>query len=212
MAGQDYVLLLTDADGVTVDYMGDGRFDEELRAAGLYLGSEWSEARAGTCGVGSCIYTGEALTVHQTDHFDATHTPLTCTAAPIFDVDGTVAAVLDISALRSPEPKESQSLALQLVRSYVHRIELASLMNVFRRDWIIRFSQSPEFLDVDPDCAIAISSDGHVAGMTHSGQRLLARTIGEDWRRAERIVGQPLNRFFDFDVNGLAVADPSPAL
>jgi transcriptional regulator of acetoin/glycerol metabolism len=40
--------------------------------------------------------------VHQTDQFDLTHTPLSCTAAPIYDTAGTLTAVLDISLLRSP--------------------------------------------------------------------------------------------------------------
>ncbi len=107
VSGHGYVLLLTDHQGVTVDYIGDVNLKEELCSAGLYLGSEWSESRAGTCGVGSCIETGEALTAHQTDHFDAMHGQLTCTAAPIYDHCGELAAVLDISALHSPEAKES---------------------------------------------------------------------------------------------------------
>ena len=44
-----------------------------LRRAGLYLGAEWSETGAGTCAVGTALATGQALTVHQVDHFDATH-------------------------------------------------------------------------------------------------------------------------------------------
>ncbi|MGM7319857.1 GAF domain-containing protein, partial [Idiomarina sp. ST10R2A5] len=78
-------------------------FNNTLRKAGLYLGADWNEPHAGTCAVGTCIATEEALTVHQSDHFDATHIPLTCTAAPVFDPSGALAAVLDISALRSPE-------------------------------------------------------------------------------------------------------------
>ncbi len=166
ISGQRYVLLLADAKGVTVDYIGDSVLEEELRKAGLYLGSEWSEARAGTCAVGSCIYSGEALTVHQTDHFDGTYTGLTCTSAPIYDINGELAAVLDISALHSPEPKESQNIALHLVKACSQRIEMANLMATFRADWIIRFSHYPEFLDVDPESAVAISSDGRIAGMT----------------------------------------------
>ena len=203
ISGQRYVLLLTDAQGVTVDYIGDTVLEEELRKAGLYLGSEWSEARAGTCGVGSCIHTGEALTVHQTDHFDGTHTGLTCTSAPIYDVNGKMAAVLDISALHSPEPKESQALALHMVKAFSHRIEMANLMASFRSDWIIRFSQSPEFLDVDPECAVSVSSDGRIAGMTHGAQRLLATTGNFDWRAPENIIGKRLETFFDFDANDL---------
>ena len=55
---------------------------------------DWSEELAGTCGVGSCIITREAITIHQSDHFDLTHVPLSCTAAPIFDTSGNLAAVL----------------------------------------------------------------------------------------------------------------------
>ncbi len=35
VSGQRYVLLLADAKGVTVDYIGDSAFEEELRRAGL---------------------------------------------------------------------------------------------------------------------------------------------------------------------------------
>src|SRR5450631_889706 len=60
VAGMGYCLLLTDARGVTVDFIGDMALDASLRRAGLYLGADWSEERAGTCGVGTAIATGEA--------------------------------------------------------------------------------------------------------------------------------------------------------
>lgn len=69
VAGQNYVLLLTDARGVCVDFFGDPRLEQDLRRAGLYLGSDWSEPLAGTCAVGACIVAGEAVTIHQDDHF-----------------------------------------------------------------------------------------------------------------------------------------------
>ena len=116
VAGLGYVVLLTDARGVTVDFLGDLVFEPSLRKAGLYLGADWSEHHAGTCGVGTCISTGQALTVHLDDHFDATHIPLTCTTAPVYDSAGQLSAVLDISQLSSNQPKESQHLALQLVK------------------------------------------------------------------------------------------------
>ena len=58
VSGLGYCVLLTDAKGVTVDFIGDLLFEPSLRKAGLYLGADWSEANAGTCGVGTCIATG----------------------------------------------------------------------------------------------------------------------------------------------------------
>jgi transcriptional regulator of acetoin/glycerol metabolism len=86
VAGRNYMLLLTDAKGVCVDFFGDDLFTEDLRSAGLYLGSNWSEHLAGTCGVSACLVTQEpvtvtvTVTVHQDEHFGNAHTPLSCTS------------------------------------------------------------------------------------------------------------------------------------
>ncbi|MCC8392417.1 sigma-54-dependent Fis family transcriptional regulator [Paraburkholderia sp. MMS20-SJTR3] len=173
VAGMGYVVLLTDADGVTVDYLGDANTDAGLRRAGLYLGAEWSENGAGTCAVGTALATGQALTVHQADHFDATHIPLTCTAVPLFDSYGGLNAILDISALSSPLSKDSQRLALHLVRTYAGRIEDAYFLRRHRQDWILKLSPGPEFLDVNPEYLIALDANGCIVGHNRRAQQML---------------------------------------
>jgi transcriptional regulator of acetoin/glycerol metabolism len=199
VAGLGYVLLLTDAKGITVDFIGDPTFDNNLMRAGLYLGADWNEQHAGTCAVGTCIATGQALVVHQTDHFDATHIPLTCTAAPVYDPAGNLAAVLDISALRSPQPKESQLLALQLVTGFANKIETANLINRFRREWIIKLAASPEFVDVEPSFIIAVDGAGRILGFNNAARQLMLREIRYDTGHANNrpLVGRRLDEFFD---------------
>ncbi|MGI9215968.1 MAG: sigma-54-dependent Fis family transcriptional regulator [Hydrogenophaga sp.] len=177
VAGLGYVVLLTDARGVTVDFLGDLVFEPSLRKAGLYLGADWSEHHAGTCGVGTCISTGQALTVHLDDHFDATHIPLTCTTAPVYDSAGQLSAVLDISQLSSQQPKESQHLALQLVKMHAHDIENAAFLHRHRHDWVLRLSHAPQFLDVQPDYLLALDANGRVVG--HNRRAQLALQKGE---------------------------------
>jgi sigma-54 dependent transcriptional regulator, acetoin dehydrogenase operon transcriptional activator AcoR len=191
VTGLDYVVLLTDARGVTVDFLGDLHSDHSLRRAGLYLGSNWSESVAGTCGVGTCISTGQALTVHQGDHFDATHIPLTCTTAPVFDGRGQLNAVLDISALRSPQGKDSQHLALQMVKIYAQHIENASFLRQFSQDWVLRLSPSPQFLEVNPDYLLALDAAGRVIGHNRRAQLLLQDQV------AGPLMGTAFERLFD---------------
>jgi transcriptional regulator of acetoin/glycerol metabolism len=197
VAGMGYVVLLTDARGVTVDFIGDLQIDSSLRRAGLYLGADWSEQHAGTCGVGTCISTGEALTVHLGDHFDATHIPLTCTTAPVFDAAGRLTAVLDISALSSPQPKASQHLALQLVKVYAQHIENAAFLHRFRGDWILRLSAAPQFLDVNPEYLLAVDSGGRVLGHNRRAQQLLQA----DARMP--LIGSRIERLFDLRIDDL---------
>jgi transcriptional regulator of acetoin/glycerol metabolism len=198
VAGLGYVVLLTDARGVTVDFLGDLVFEPSLRKAGLYLGADWSEHHAGTCGVGTCISTGQALTVHLDDHFDATHIPLTCTTAPVYDSAGQLSAVLDISQLSSNQPKESQHLALQLVKMYAHDIENAAFLHRHRHDWVLRLSQAPQFLDVQPDYLLALDANGRVVG--HNRRAQLALQNGEPLLGMgfEQLFGLPFGQFGRF--------------
>lgn len=203
VAEQHYVLLLSDARGVTVDFMGDLTFDNQLRKSGLYLGSEWSESRAGTCAVGSCIVSGEPVIIHQDDHFDTCHIGLTCTAAPIYDTLGDLSAVLDISQLRSPTAKSSQYLALHLVTASARRIELANLLARAGNEWVLRLSRSPEFIDVDPEAAITLDGAGNITGMTHGSFSALARAMRFPLTGTRGYMGQPVSRYFEMDVDDL---------
>ncbi|MEN9888967.1 MAG: Acetoin catabolism regulatory protein [Pseudomonadota bacterium] len=198
VAGLGYVVLLTDARGVTVDFLGDLVFEPSLRKAGLYLGADWSEHHAGTCGVGTCISTGEALTVHLDDHFDATHIPLTCTTAPIYDSEGLLSAVLDISQLSSSQPKESQHLALQLVKMFAHDIENAAFLYRHRQDWVLRLSQTPQFLDVQPDYLLALDTNGRVVGHNRRAQLALAGAQPLKGMGFEQLFDQPFSQIGRF--------------
>ena len=208
VAGLGYVVLLTDARGITVDFLGDLVFEPSLRKAGLYLGADWSEHNAGTCGVGTCISTGQALTVHLDDHFDATHIALTCTTAPVFDSAGELSAVLDISQLSSNQPKASQQLALQLVKLCANDIENAAFLHRHRDHWILRLSTAPQFLDVQPDYLLALDADGRVAG--HNRRAQLALHGGR--RPVQPLLGQDFESLFDLPFNQIGrfvLAQPS---
>ncbi|GAB3772832.1 sigma-54-dependent Fis family transcriptional regulator [Ramlibacter monticola] len=191
VAGLGYCVLLTDARGVTVDFIGDLQLDVSLRHAGLYLGSDWNEQHAGTCGVGTAIATGQALTVHQGDHFDVTHIPLTCTAAPVYDPLGGLKAVLDISALTSPQAKSSQQLALQLVKVFAQRVENANFLRWFRKHWVLKLHPSPEFVEISPDHLLALDAGGRIVGHNRAAQLLLEAEAGSP------VLGLPFDQLFD---------------
>lgn len=203
VAGQNYVLMLADNQGVTVEYLGDEAQKALLRRGGLYLGAEWSESRAGTCAVGACLESGEPLIIHQTDHFDATHGGLSCTAAPIYDTRGGLVAALDISLLSSPLPRASQSMALNLVTQTVRRIEMANIMAESRREWVLRLAGSPDFLDVDPEAAVSLDGAGRIIGATHGAIRVLTGAVGLSARNASDVIGRRLSDFLNLRLDRL---------
>ncbi len=189
-----YVLLLTDAQGVTVDYIGNDQWDRELRRSGLCLGADWNESHAGTCGVGTCIVERTALTCHQGDHFDSTHIGLTCTTAPLFDPTGEFIGVLDISALASPSEKPSQHLARHMTVMFAKMVEDANFIRHFGDKWILRLGVDWALVDVSGECMLAFDADGRIVG-ANSGARQLLTAIGDDGAPAP-LVGHPLTHVF----------------
>ena len=173
IAGLGYVVLLTDHRGITVQYLGDRRYDRRLRKAGLYLGADWNEQYAGTCAVGTCIQEQQALTCHRVDHFDATHISLTCTSAPIRDPSGNLLAVLDISALDSPNARESQTFALHLTQLYARLIEDAYFLRRYRNQTVLRCGVSREFVQVNGQYLLAIDEGGRIEAANTAGRSLM---------------------------------------
>lgn len=166
----NYVVLLTDTDGVTIDFVGQPTLDKELKKAGLYLGSVWTESAEGTCGVGTSIIDKVPITVHKREHFRAPNTTLTCSAAPILDVDGSVRAILDASALYSPDDKRSQNLVLKFVTLAADMVENAYFLDRFQHAWVLQLSRSAEFLQVQTDYLIAFDEHGKLLAANRRAQ------------------------------------------
>ncbi len=173
-----YVLLLSDANGVTIDYLGDPKDDRENREAGFCPGSVWLESLAGTCGIGTCIEDRRAVTVHREDHFSAPFIRLSCSAAPLYFPDGTLLGSFDASHLYSPESKDTQAVALLLLNSHARLIENAYFVNKCRDTWIIRFNCMQAFVEVTTENMLAVNSEGYIVAANWSATNELSRRGG----------------------------------
>ncbi len=68
--------------------------------------------------------------------------------------------LIDVSSLQSPENRESQHLALQLVMKAARMIESAYFLDHFKDQWIIGLNHEREFADVTSECYLAVSGEG----------------------------------------------------
>jgi transcriptional regulator of acetoin/glycerol metabolism len=158
----DYCVMLTNAHGVTIDYRIDRDRRTDFKRAGLFIGSCWSEREEGTCGVANVLTDQAPITVHKTDHFRAAFTTLTCSAAPIFAPAGEMIGVLDASAVRSPDNRDSQRLVLQLVQQSAALIEDGYFLNQTAQHWILFGHASRNFVEAQPELLIAFDEGGNL--------------------------------------------------
>ena len=197
-----YMMLLTDADGITVDYIGNPASEDQLKSAGLYLGADWNESHAGTCGVGTCLIEQTTITCHQTEHFDVNHIALTCTSSPLFAPDGQVLGVLDVSALHSPEARESQHLVRHLTAMYAQMIEDANFLRSFGSHWILRLGKTMGLVEVAGDVMFAFDDDGVIVG-ANTGARRRFGTFGAAQGGSGGVVGHTLMDVLDVTMDAV---------
>ncbi|MFG0687338.1 sigma-54-dependent Fis family transcriptional regulator [Pseudomonas sp. WSY_20] len=174
----DYCVLLTDAQGRTIDYRVESTIRTDCRKAGLYLGTCWSEGEEGTCGVAAVLTTKAPVTVHKRDHFRAAFIGLTCSAAPVFDPFGELLGVLDVSALRSPDDRRSQHLIRQLVEQTAREIENAFFMHSAQGHWVMRAHGTPGYVESQPDYLLAWDADGRLQAMNSLTRQRLMQRLG----------------------------------
>lgn len=158
LADSQTVVMLTDADGVILNVVGDPHFLKEAACDGLREGTSWSERAQGTNGMGTCLIEKCPIVIHRDQHFLAHNIELTCTAAPIFDSQGELAAVLDVSS----RSQLLQQHSMVLVGMSAQMIENRALLARHGDDFIIRFHSRPEFVYTLNEGVLALSGEGKV--------------------------------------------------
>ncbi|KQW09843.1 MULTISPECIES: sigma-54-dependent Fis family transcriptional regulator [Pseudomonas] len=188
----DYCVLLTDAQGQTIDYRVETTIRNDCRKAGLYLGTCWSEGEEGTCGVAAVLTAKAPVTVHKRDHFRAAFIGLTCSAAPVFDPQGELLGVLDVSAVRSPDDRRSQHLIRQMVVQSAREIEQAFFMSSAQGYWVLRAHRNAGYVDSQPDFLFAWDDDGCLQALNPAARQYLLQHYGQLPQHIGQVFNQQL--------------------
>jgi transcriptional regulator of acetoin/glycerol metabolism len=148
-------VVLTDAAGMIVERRGKPGDDASFREWGLWTGMDWSEATEGTNGIGTCLVERRPVTIDRAQHFFDRNTAMSCMGAPLFDHEGVVAGVLDISSCRADLTEGFLLLLRNSVADAAHRIEAENFARVYAEFRVVlgtgKPSAGPELFAVDQD-------------------------------------------------------------
>jgi sigma-54 dependent transcriptional regulator, acetoin dehydrogenase operon transcriptional activator AcoR len=187
VAGTGYSILLTDVDGVVLNYVGDPIFTSAAAHTGLQAGAVWKESVQGTNGIGTCLVEKRPLVIHQSDHFFAKNAVLTCSAAPIFDPSGRLVAVLDASS----ESRMAQQHTMVLVNMSAQLIENRLFLAKMRDHYVLRFHSRPEFVGTLGEGALAFDTEGRIRAANRSALFQLNQND------PDALLGRPLEEVFN---------------
>lgn len=161
-------VLLTDAGGVVLDQRVSDGDREVFNGWGLRPGADWSEAREGTNGIGTCLAESRRVIIHRDQHFLARNTGMSCIDAPIYGCDGQVIAALDVSSARADQTEGFNRLIAAQVAQTAVAIEEANFRAAHAPARMIQADSG----DADGAVLLAVDDDDLVIGATRRARRL----------------------------------------
>jgi transcriptional regulator of acetoin/glycerol metabolism len=179
-------IVLADANGIAVERRGNAGDDRDFRDSGLWTGTSWSEAAAGTNGIGTCLAEGRAVTIHRDQHFLARNIGLSCSSAPVHGPDGKLAAVIDVSTARPDLADAVAGLIGHTVAEVARKVEGELFQQHYPRARMVLVPG----IDRGLGAMLAVDADDLVIGATRAARQHLG--LSGDLAQAPRPVADLL--------------------
>ena len=196
MSGCGGVVLLSDHQGVIVHSVGDAEFVNKADRVLLKTGASWSEKHRGTNAIGTALVEGRAVAINGSEHYLENNGFLSCAAAPIYQPDGRISGVLDISTDKAAYHPHT----IGLIKATVHSLE-KQLFNAQDAQYcvILKVHPNAEGLGSIAEGMIGLSEDGLIIGCDRAALSYLGiAPIDIGSVKLHQIIDISLNTIFDY--------------
>ena len=176
LSNSNCLIMLADNQGQVLTSWGTQRFIEPKLARGFSAGASWLERASGTNAIGTALACAQAVHIEHDEHFLKANRFMTGSAAPIFDAQREIIAVLDVSSDSYLPPSHT----LGMVKMMSQTVENRLILNLFRGEHF-QLTFNTGLSNLDSQWAGLLIFD-------ESGQVLSAN------RRADNLLGISLSR------------------
>jgi transcriptional regulator of acetoin/glycerol metabolism len=198
LSGTQCRVLLTDEKGVIVHTTsGINDAGQELLEKASRQGVNLTEGRLGTNAPGIVVQSGQPCTVLSGEHYYDLFQDLRCAAAPIRDVHGQLAGVLDLSTQSHAFGFDAPAI----VGLFATAIERRLLIAQSREMLVLHFQASPTLLGTPMEGLAGVDTHGKVIWINGTGRSLLGHKealptdvdnlLGVDFRSLLGLCGAP---------------------
>ncbi|NMY05446.1 sigma-54-dependent Fis family transcriptional regulator [Pseudomonas sp. WS 5059] len=127
LSNSNCLIMLADNQGQVLTSWGTQRFIEPKLARGFSAGASWMERATGTNAIGTALACAQAVHIEHDEHFLKANRFMTGSAAPIFDANREIIAVLDVSSDSYLPPSHT----LGMVKMMSQTVENRLILNLF---------------------------------------------------------------------------------
>jgi transcriptional regulator of acetoin/glycerol metabolism len=199
LAGTGCKAILTDRHGLVLRATPSSAGARDLLSITARVGVDVGEASFGSTAPGVCAMAGSACTVTGGEHFYGVLQEFHCAAAPIFNREGTLTAVLDLTVVGRPFGFDALALARLAAAAIENRFVAAQL----RGHLVLRFQVAPAMLGTPLEGLAGIDGRGRVVWINAAGSALVDRMSADAGQRdVEAVFGITVEALLRRQPNG----------
>jgi len=166
----EFFVILTDEDGMLLHALGGGKLPVSSDSGiQLYPGANWAETARGTNAVGTALIEKKSVQIYAWEHYYQSNHCLTCSACPIFDPNGTIVGVLDMSGDYRHANAHTLGMVVAAAHAIQNQLQLEAINNKLSR----AYQYSSLLLESMSDSLLSINNNGIVTEMNCKAGRLL---------------------------------------
>jgi sigma-54 dependent transcriptional regulator, acetoin dehydrogenase operon transcriptional activator AcoR len=170
--------ILTDATGVLIGTTPSNQQDQRITPIAHRLGVNLAEEYVGTTAPGIVARTGKQACVLGSEHYYESVSAMYCTAAPIRNIQGQLAGILNISSEAAPFHFDP----LAVVGLYAASIENRLLIAQSNEHLIVRFQLIPAMLDTPTVGILGFDFAGQLVWINSVASNLLGVHVAQEER------------------------------
>ena len=190
LAGTSCSAILTDPHGVVVHATRSSANPHEvLMPLARRVGANLAEAHIGTAAPSVTTHSGQACLVLGAEHFFGSLQRMYCAAAPIHDVHGRLAAVLDVTSEGQPFGFDAAAVVSMFATTIENQLLRAQSLDHI----VVQLQTTASMLGTPMEGLAGLAADGRIAWTNNVGARLMGLTQTENTLGANEVFGLDLN-------------------
>jgi sigma-54 dependent transcriptional regulator, acetoin dehydrogenase operon transcriptional activator AcoR len=166
--GSGFEIVLSDPHAYLLEVIGDREILSMASKVQLCPGGNWHESAKGTNAIGTSIMEKQPVQILAWEHFCRPNHFLTCSAAPIFNPEGEMVGVLNISG----DYRYANAHTLGMVVAAVNAIEKQLCLHKVTSKLYVSYKYSQTLLESISDGIVSVDNSGVIAEMNSSGGRM----------------------------------------
>lgn len=167
--GSDTLVCLTDDHGMILDVLKDPVIHQRTKHLCHNIGSDWSEANAGTNAIGTSLFEKKPVQITAGEHYCKVLHSLTGSAAPIFSPEKEILGVLCIIGLY----QNVQPHTLGMVVAAVKAVENQLVSRKASYELLIAYKKVTTSMEAMSDGLIAIEADQRITQLNSVAAKIL---------------------------------------